>query len=398
MIEKDFRFNFKLYLISEFMWNLGRTIPHSILTIYLLNIGLSITQISLLQIIYMTSIILFEFPSGIISDRYSRKKVYIISIILIFISYFIICINTNFLIILFAYFLYGLSSALKSGTLDSEIILQVRKLNLDMKKFSVIEQYCSSISSIMGAGIGSIIYKNINNKMYIFSLLLFVLSLIVIIFFKYTNKIINENKNNNSSIVKQIKNNILYFITDKKLLLIILISLTTILFIQPFFQFWQILYKEKSISIEYFGFVYIVFQLCDIISNYIFKKLNNNFKNYLLILILIPILYTFIGLFTTKICFFLLFPIVILLFYIYLKYIILIFRNNCPEENISAYTSFIGTIQNIFSAIVLLFTSYLIEKNNIIFSYNIMFCIFSILSIILIIKMNKIIKIKDIED
>ena len=119
----------------------------------------------------------------------------------------------------------------------------------------------------------------------------------------------------------------------------------------------------------------------------------NNLKNYLIIIISIPISFTFIGFFTNKFYFFFLFPIVILLFYTYLKYILLIFRKNCPEENISTYTSFIGTIQNIFSSLILLLTSYLIEKNNIILSYNIMFYLFAILSFILIIRINKIIKI-----
>ncbi len=393
----NFKVNFKLYLISEFIWNLGRTIPHSILTIYFLNIGLSIIEISLLQIIYMISIILFEFPSGVISDRFSRKRIYIISIILIFISYFIISINTNFLIISFAYFLYGLSNALKSGTLDSEVIIQVRKSNLDMKEFSILEQYCSSISSIIGAGIGSIIYKNINNKMYILSLVLFILSLVIILFFKVDNNSNSNNNNNNtnnkSPMIIQTKNIVLNFINDKKLFLIILISLITVLFLQPFFQFWQILYKEKAVPIQYFGIAYIIFQLCNIISNYIFNRLNNNLKNYLIIIISIPISFTFIGFFTNKFYFFFLFPIVILLFYTYLKYILLIFRKNCPEENISTYTSFIGTIQNIFSSLILLLTSYLIEKNNIILSYNIMFYLFAILSFILIIRINKIIKI-----
>lgn len=391
----NFKTNFKLYLISEFIWNLGRTIPHSILTIYFLNIGLSVMEISLLQIVYMISIILFEFPSGVISDRFSRKKIYIISIILIFISYFIIAINTNFLTILFAYFLYGLSSALKSGTLDSEIIIQIRNSNSNMKEFSILEQYCSSISSIVGAGIGSIIYKNANNKMYILSLILFILSVIIILFFKIDNNNIKNNIHNKSHIIIQTKNVVLNFIKDKKLFLIILISFVTVLFLQPFFQFWQILYKEKNVPIQYFGIVYIIFQLCNIVSNYIFKRLNNNLKNYLIIIISIPILFTFIGGVTNKFYFFFLFPIVILLFYIYLKYILLIFRNNCPEENISTYTSFMGTVQNIFSSLVLLLTSYLIEKNNIILSYNIMFYLFAILSFILVIKINKIIYYKN---
>ena len=78
--------NAKKVCIADFFWNLGRTLPHAILTIFLLYNGCSLTQIAFLQSIFMVVAMLTEFPSGVLADVVSRKKVYLLSMITLFIS------------------------------------------------------------------------------------------------------------------------------------------------------------------------------------------------------------------------------------------------------------------------------------------------------------------------
>ncbi len=66
--------NINVYFISNFLMNFGRVIPHAVLTILLLSKGVSIIDIATIQSAYMLAIMLFEFPSGVLADTYSRKK------------------------------------------------------------------------------------------------------------------------------------------------------------------------------------------------------------------------------------------------------------------------------------------------------------------------------------
>ncbi len=66
----------KKLVLADFLWNFGRTLPHAILTVYLLQSGLSLSRIATLQSIFMVVSMLMEAPSGVISDIFSRKIVY----------------------------------------------------------------------------------------------------------------------------------------------------------------------------------------------------------------------------------------------------------------------------------------------------------------------------------
>lgn len=82
--------NTKVYYISTFLLFLASTMPHSILTVLFLKKGLLMSQIVLMQSFFNLSMIIFEIPSGVMSDLYSRKKVYILSLLTLIITFFLI--------------------------------------------------------------------------------------------------------------------------------------------------------------------------------------------------------------------------------------------------------------------------------------------------------------------
>lgn len=90
-----------------------------------------------------------EFPSGIWADLFGRKQIYMAAVVTLFCSYLLIgFFSDHFIVILFAYVLYGLSVALKSGTLEAEVVLEFEKEQRDIKAYSVASSYVMSISSI----------------------------------------------------------------------------------------------------------------------------------------------------------------------------------------------------------------------------------------------------------
>lgn len=64
----------KIQLIY-FTYNLARTLPHALLSLYLLNKGFSLSDITLIQIWFSIGIIVFELPAGMLSDYSYRKYV-----------------------------------------------------------------------------------------------------------------------------------------------------------------------------------------------------------------------------------------------------------------------------------------------------------------------------------
>ena len=66
--------NTLFFLLSNFLVSVAYSLPHSILTVILLAKGLSLSQILIIQSAYSIAIVLFEFPSGLLADNYSKKK------------------------------------------------------------------------------------------------------------------------------------------------------------------------------------------------------------------------------------------------------------------------------------------------------------------------------------
>lgn len=379
--------NTKVYLIADFFWNIGRTLPHAILTIYLLSIGITLSQIAILQMAYMIIVIVFEFPSGILCDYFSRKKIYIISLVLILISYLVIGLSKqSFLLILFAYCLYGLSSAFKSGSIENDVVLELRALKADLKTFSVISSYVSTISSIIGAFIGSILYQYMNNNVYIIAIFLFFISIFIILFFrdKLSCQDVHFNALNTNDIFSDIKLGCKLFFNNEILRKIIILFSITSFFIQPLFQYWQVLYEIKNIPIYYFGYVYIIFQVCNIVGSYLYKKISNNIRVYRFTLVFIMILSCISCLFFEKIVFFVTFPLIIILFYIYCQYLDVILKEKSPAEYISTYSSLVSAILNVTSVITLFIMSIIIKLIGVIYAYTILFSLFSIISLLFI--------------
>ena len=285
------------YLVSEFFMNMGRTLPHAILTIFLLSQKITLTQLAIVQSIYMFICMTTEFPSGILADFYSRKKIYIMSIFTLISGYILIgFFSSNFYILSIGYALYGLSVSLKSGTVEADIIKDIKCDDDKIKSFTIYRNYISISSSLIGGFIGSILYYKINKYMYICSIVLFIISYISIYSYREDNKQFFKHKNfhKNINLTNEIQD-ILKLFSNKGLIIILTLVSISSFFIQPFFQYWQVLYKEINISQIYFGYIYILFQIIGLCSTYIYNKFINT-ERYIYILLLL-LVYTLFFLF-----------------------------------------------------------------------------------------------------
>jgi len=102
--------NYKVYTISKqslFIW--------TIFLIYLKQKGLSYTQIMLLNSIGAFTTFIFEVPTGILADRFSRKKLLLYGEILKCLNLIIILITNNYYFLMLNAVLGGIAEAVVSG-------------------------------------------------------------------------------------------------------------------------------------------------------------------------------------------------------------------------------------------------------------------------------------------
>ncbi len=376
----------KKLVLAEFLWNFGRTLPHAILTVYLLQSGLSISRIATLQSIFMVVSMLMEAPSGVISDIFSRKAVYQASICSLFASYLLIgFFADNFFVLCLAYLLYGTSTALKSGSLEAEVVIEYRRLGKDIKDFTVAASYSSSISSVCGGFLGSFLYKIFEGQIYFFSLLLFVLSFLVSVF--TYRKFQDSTEKKDSSVIKELKIGFSLLKDNKNLPFVLLLASFSALFLQPFFQFWQILYKECDFPIMYFGALYLIFQFCGIFASFLFRRIKFNLLTSILTLLAIPILFLAGKFFGQALIF--VFPLTIVLFYLYDLFLDVLVKKVSPDSFISTFFSLINTIANIASIASLLLMTFLTEKFGVKTAYLVMFALFALASIFVLVRKRK---------
>lgn len=98
------------------------------LILFLIDKGISYTEIGILYASREIIINLFEIPSGLIADRYGRKKSLAAALFIFILSFLIFWLSLNFWLYLFAFVIFGIADAFRSGT-HKGMMMDYLKLN-----------------------------------------------------------------------------------------------------------------------------------------------------------------------------------------------------------------------------------------------------------------------------
>ncbi|WP_156519602.1 MFS transporter [Corynebacterium sp. EPI-003-04-2554_SCH2473622] len=184
------------FFAAELLMNLALTVPHAILTPLLLDKGLSLSQILLVQAGFSVAVLLFEFPSGSIADMISRRTLYFISRLVFCIFFLMVIFGHGFPLMLLAWIIYGLATALESGTLDAALINNAKNRQGPAGTVGVPDHVESRISwlvrkegqsaylgMMIGSTIGALLYLSVGANVYFISLGATVISVATIALF-----------------------------------------------------------------------------------------------------------------------------------------------------------------------------------------------------------------------
>lgn len=388
--------NTLVFLLSNFLVSVAYSLPHSILTVILLAKGLSLSQILIIQSAYSIAIVLFEFPSGLLADNYSRKNLYSLSKLFLIIMFLIVLFSNQFYLIFAAWFCYGISAALDSGTLDAYIINQLKLAHreAELRKFLALSNRLEIVGLLLGSSLGGILYHFIGINIYVLGTVFLVAStLISFFFFKETTKSESLQDSHVMVLKKQITDSFNELRKQPRLSLILIFDFLTQIFFQTHFQLWQSFFLSKGIDSQYFPFFYIAFQVITLFS----YSINiDGIKKYAGVLKFSPlIVFLPLTFFLGKIEIFLTaYFIFVFVFYVIEFILNYQFNKMVSVENISSLISFKSTVSRIGSVLLLCILSFMVKQ----MSVSAVMAINFMLSLVLLAVLSVIIMKKAIVD
>jgi MFS family permease len=287
----------------EAMW-----FAEAIYVLYLISTGLNLGQVGiLLGILFITQVI-FEIPSSIWADKYSRKNILVIGMSFWVIAQLFFLGNSFISFVLMSIFA-GISSAFASGTESAITYDTLINLNKE-KEYDRIKSKIQGIFFVgravaVVAGVLSYIY---NPK------LPFILSIIAALLAVFLLSLLKEPKFNKSqgNHLNQIKEGIKFLLANEKIWLIVLVFSLVSASSEMLYNYYQPVLNFAELPILDFIYVYLGISVVSFIGAITYTRLakvmssNKILVFYLLILFLVSLWFA-----TEKL--FLILPLVLLL-------------------------------------------------------------------------------------
>ena len=225
--------NKRLYYLYKLMQHIAPIYP-----IYLIlfeSKGLSASQISLLLAIWSFSVVLFEVPTGILSDYWNRRNMLIIGSICKVMCYIIWLFSEGFMLFALGFALWGLSEAFCSGS-EEALVYDNLKLQGKENEFDEVygkgQFYYNIGVAISGISGGFLSMACGMRFVLIVSIISMLVCVVVSTRFKEANFFVTENQVKSGVLFVHsfatLRDSIIFCTKSSKLLLIIIISVFVI--------------------------------------------------------------------------------------------------------------------------------------------------------------------------
>ena len=278
--------NFIGLIWGESSYNISSILYSSVITAFLLQLGINNTQIGLIWSLVLFSQMIFDYPTGSFADKYGRLRIFTIGMIFMGIATLIIAKSYNVFMLYISGILLGLGESQVSGTLFPWFVNSISIENNKEKQEYIFKINAQSqfLTNIIGVLTGFIIsFFNIDYKtLLIISGMLYIING-VFIYFSF-----EDNKSNETDLVKIGKKSLLFFIKERKLWIYTLALTSSYSFYSIYLFIWQPIGKSLGITGSRLGSVYSLYLICFAISAFISKR---NIKEFVYVLCtsLIPV-------------------------------------------------------------------------------------------------------------
>ena len=278
--------NFIGLIWGETSYNISSILYSSVITAFLLQLGINNTQIGFIWSLVLFSQMIFDYPTGSFADKYGRLRIFTIGMIFMGIATIIIAKSYNVPMLYISGILLGLGESQVSGTLFPWFVNSISIENNKEKQEYIFKINAQSqfLTNIIGVLTGFIIsFFNIDYKtLLIISGMLYIVNG-VFIYFSF-----EDNKSTETDLVKIGKKSLLFFIKERKLWIYTLALTSSYSFYSIYLFIWQPIGKSLGITGSRLGSVYSLYLISFAISAFISKR---NIKEFVYVLCtsLIPV-------------------------------------------------------------------------------------------------------------
>lgn len=251
--------SYRLTFLSSSLFSI-RMLIGAIHSLYLLSTGVSLQNLANLQIVFSTTVLLFELPTGIIADLYSRRLSIILACLSLFLFYVLCTFSPNLYLLMLSEFFYGVGLCLISGALITwlhELIqIDFPTDKMMINKLTHLKNEWSSIGSMVLAALGTLIIA-LGSKYFLFVYLLCAVLMLLLSFLFYQVRCdASIGKSGRPSYLNYFKDTFKSLIVDmssSKGILYLVVACSLVVIYQPIFHYWQPLFMDLGKRNDYVG-------------------------------------------------------------------------------------------------------------------------------------------------
>ena len=282
-----------IILLYAFTFFDGFILAYVIERLFWAERGMSITMVVATEIIYGISVAVFELPSGLLADKFGRKKLLIVAGFLAFIEMILIYNAHGFWWFAVAVFLGGISTAMESGSLQAIMYDSLAAEGKDNNYEAVYGRFraIATAGSVMAAFLGAYTAYHMGmelnyqistgSKLAAFLLLLF-LTEVPTGTWKDREEVLT---------LKDYYREVRAFLKNNSMLFLYCMNGLVLGACWNYVdEFWQLLMQEVNIPVLYFGGILVLYSVFTIPGNLLVQRLKRKI-NYTLFFGLIPFLY-----------------------------------------------------------------------------------------------------------
>jgi len=225
--------------------------------IFMTTIGFNSTTIAIMVVLYLATMLLFEIPSGIFADRWSRKAMLVISGLMMALCSLVAGVSNGLLVYYISTVFYGIYIALYSGMYDSVVydllIEDTGSAKLYEKYYgrvTLVEGLALMVSSIIGGWAGQVFGLR---QSYLMTIPFALMSIIFLLFFREPKLHLKHKEEHKTPFISQVKKIFKVIIHSRLVIYLVLAAVLTGLISEIVFEFDQIWLIALSTPIGLYG-------------------------------------------------------------------------------------------------------------------------------------------------
>ena len=249
------------YLLSFLASAGGMQITSAVYTTFLMNNGLNLFQVNLVNAVFFTTLFLCEIPTGVFADVFGRKSSYVASAALLSLSMFVYGSSHSLVGFLSAEIIAALGIALRTGAFQAWLVDTLKHHGYEGSFNKIFGR--ASLYNQIGGGTGAIAgaYLSVKNPALPWFVGSVGMAMVTVLAFftmreEYFMRIPFSWKEGFISMRETAISSIRYGSQDKAVRFILVITFVQIYSVQALNMYWQPFFRNLQIRDEHLGFVF----------------------------------------------------------------------------------------------------------------------------------------------